>query len=74
MTRGSGGRRILKGIVTSQKNAIAPPIKHKMLRYFSRENFVLTRRRDGTGPSLLWRRGPTGRWLLWRRDWIIPLA
>lgn len=62
MTGGSGGRRVLKGIVTIQAIAIAPAIKHRMLRYFSRENFVLTWRRDGIGRSLLWRRA-----LLWRR-------
>ncbi|WP_445240236.1 hypothetical protein [Microcoleus vaginatus] len=46
--------------MTIQPIAIAPAIKHRMLRYFKRENFVLTRRRDWTGGWLLWRRGPIG--------------
>jgi hypothetical protein len=51
---GSVGRRVLNGIVTIQPIAIAPAIKHRMLRYFNRGNFVLTRRRDLTGRRWLW--------------------
>ena len=62
MIGGSVGRRILNGIVTIQPITIAPAIKHRMLRYFNRGNFVLTRRRDLTGRRWLWSWG-----CIWRR-------
>jgi hypothetical protein len=65
---GSIGRRILNGIVMIQPIAIAPAIKHRMLRYFNRGNFVLTRRRDLTGRRWLWSWG-----CIWRRRGCIWL-
>lgn len=63
MTGGSVGRRALNGMVIIQPIAIAPAIKHKILRYFNLENGVLTRRRDLTGGCCWLRR----RGCIWRR-------